>query len=92
MYADNLAIAAEERNFEEVKAKIQGMSNKLSAYYNQNHIKVNPTKTQFWRYYLKNKKCKRRLNIKWQGVTLKYINNPTYLRVKLDKLLTYKAL
>lgn len=88
MYADDLAVAARQQNFEEVEAKIQGKLNKLSTSYHQNHIKHNPTKTQVTTYYLKNKESKWRLNIEWQGATLDHIGNPTYLGVKPDRSLT----
>jgi len=55
LYADDLAVAARGRNFEEVEAKIQETLNKLATYYHQNHLKPNPTKTQVYAYHLKTK-------------------------------------
>lgn len=55
------------------------------------------TKIIIWTIYIlwsdppKNKDAKRKLNIKWQETTLEHTDNPTYLRIKLDRSLTFKA-
>jgi len=40
-------------------------------------------------YHLRNRDALRKLNINWQGVKIRYVDNLNYLGVKLDRALTY---
>ena len=62
----------------------------LAEYYERNHLRSNPDKTQTCEFHLKNREANRKLNITWYNKHLEHIPNPVYLRVTLDRTLSYK--
>ena len=61
----------------------------LAAYYEKSSLNANPGKTKVCAFHLKNHLAKQKLNIKWQGKTLKYADHPVYLGVTLDRTLSF---
>lgn len=62
----------------------------LGKYYDDNHLKPNPGKTQVCAFHLRNREARRKLNITWRGQQLSHYDTPKYLGVKLDRSLTFK--
>lgn len=91
IYADDTAIAAQGTTFEEVENSLGQTLEELSAYYKENHLKPNPTKTQVCAFHLKNMHADRNLDITWQGEKLENCRTPKYLGVKLDRTLSFKS-
>jgi len=58
----------------------------MSNYYNDNHLKPNPSKTLVCAFYLKNKEANRSHQITWEGELLTHSKTPTFL----DKALTFQ--
>lgn len=90
IYADDTAVAAQGKSFEEVEAKLSEALEELSAYYDSNHLRSNPSKTQICAFHLNNKYAKRELNIVWRGIQLQHFQAPKYLGVTLDRTLCFK--
>lgn len=91
IYADDTAVAAQGRSFEEVEQKLTMTLNELSQYYDANHLKPNPAKTQVCAFHLNNREAGRELNVRWRGDRLQHCPTPKYLGVILDRTLTFKA-
>ena len=62
----------------------------LTNYYEVNHLKPNPSKTQLTAFHLRNKQAKYKLKIEWNSIPLEHVNKPVYLGVTLDRSLTFK--
>ena len=90
LYADDLAICAQGNSFEEVEEKLETVLKTMTAYYLQNSLRPNPSKTQVCAFHLRTKEAKRKLQIVWNGNTLEHTNQPIYLGVTLDRSLTYR--
>ncbi|KAL7383211.1 hypothetical protein ABVT39_006598 [Epinephelus coioides] len=62
----------------------------MSAYYNNNHLKPNPSKTQLCSFHLKNRDAGKELCVSWDGHKLSNHSHPVYLGVTLDRTLSFK--
>ncbi len=60
----------------------------MSAYYQENHLKANQSKTQLCSFHLNNKQAKRQLKVTWDGLELENHPYPVYLGVNLDRKLS----
>ena len=56
--------------FEQVATTLASGLNELGAYYNENHLRPNPAKTQLTAFHLKNHQADRKLNVTWNGMKL----------------------
>ena len=90
IYADDLCITSQEISFEAVEANLTNSLKKLSVYYERNHLRANPAKTQVCSFHLRNREANRTLSIKWSGTKLSNTTHPVYLGVTLDCTLTFK--
>lgn len=63
LYADDLALTAQHKAFEEVEKSLNHIAKKLDTYYEQNYMKLNPAKTQTCAFHLRNLQAKRQLKI-----------------------------
>ena len=90
IYADDTAVAAQGSSLEEVEGKLTSAMDVLSKYYDANHLKPNPSKTQVCAFHLRNREAQRQLDIIWRGERLKHCPTPVYLGVTLDRALTYR--
>jgi hypothetical protein len=62
----------------------------MLTYYQKNHLKPNPNKTQKCAFHLSNRQAHQKLKITWQGKELEHTTFPKYLGVTLDRSLTFK--
>ena len=69
--ADDLALAAQDREFGIVKERLSNALDEPKSYYKGNHLCKNPSKTRVHAYYLQNKKVNPKLNVSWSGTLLK---------------------
>ena len=90
IYADDLCIVTQRSTFEQTKTILTESLQNLSEYYERNHLRANPDKTQTCDFHLKNREASRKLNITWYNKHLEHIPNPVYLGVTLDRTLSYK--
>ena len=63
----------------------------IGDYYEKNHLRANPDKTQTCVFHLRNRKANRQLNISWCGKKLEHTPSPIYLGVTLDRTLSYST-
>ena len=91
IYADDLCITAQSPDFPEAETTLSEALVNLTSYYDANHLRANPSKTQVCAFHLKNKSSNRKLKISWNGTLLEHCDNPVYLGVTLDRSLTFKA-
>ena len=92
IYADDLCLTTQQKMFEQVETTLASGLNELDAYYNENHLRPNPAKTQLTAFHLKNHQADRKLNVTWNGTKLDYSHSPVYLGITLDRSLTYRNL
>ena len=90
IYADDLAMATQQRTFTEVESTLEHGLKDMSTYYRKNHLRPNPGKTQICSFHLKNREAKRELDVTWDGTKLANHQCPVYLGVTLDRTLSYK--
>ena len=90
IYADDLCIATQRSTFEQTETILTEALQNLGEYYERNHVRANPDKTQTRAFHLKNREAIRKLNITWYNKHLEHISNPVYLGVTLDRTLSYK--
>ena len=90
IYADDLCLAAQARDFVTIERRLSDALNTLTEYYRQNSLNANPGKTQVCAFHLNNHQADRKLNISWNGNQLENDSFPVYLGVTLDRTLSYK--
>ena len=90
IYAKGLCIATQRSAFEQTETILTEALQNLGEYYERNHLRANPDKTQTYAFHLKNREASRKLNITLYSKHLEHIPNPVYLGVTLDKTLSYK--
>ena len=92
IYADDTAVAAQGKTFEEVEEKLTKALSELAIYYEDNNLTPNPSKSQVCAcaFHLRNRQAKRKLKVSWQEQELEHCSTPKYLGVKLDRTLTFK--
>ena len=91
IYADDLCIATQRSTLEQTETILTEALHNLGEYYERNHLRANPDKTQTCAFHLKNREASRKLNITWYNKHLEHIPNPVYLGVTLDRTLSYKG-
>ena len=89
-YADDLFLTTQQKTFEQVETALTSGLNELGAYYNENHLRTNPTKTQLTAFHLKNHQADRKLNVTWNVTKLDHTYSPVYLGITLNRSLTYR--
>ena len=77
-YADDAALAIQSNDFEEVERKMNTYLQTMLDYYQKNHLKPNPDKTQVCAFHLRNRQAHQKLKITWQGKELEYTTFPKY--------------
>ena len=91
IYADDLGIGAQDHDFSVVEERLSDALGKLTPYYEENHLRANPSKTQVCAFHLRNREASRKLNVSWSGTPLESCDNPVYLGVTLDRCLSFKT-
>ena len=89
IYADDLCIATQDASFEKTESTLSTVLDSIGDYYEKNHLRAKPDKTQTCVFHLRNRKANRQLNISWCGKKLEHTPSPIYLRVTLDRTLSY---
>ena len=84
IYADNLGVAAQDSEFRIVEERFSNTLDELTPYYEENHLRANPSKTQVCAFHLRNREVKRQWNVTWSGTVLENCELPVYLGVTLD--------
>ena len=91
IYADDLCIASQEKDFNNIEVNLTCALSILSTYYDLNQLRANPSKTQVCAFHLRNRDAKRELNVVWNGTRLNNTSTPVYLGVHLDRTLSFKT-
>ena len=91
IYADDLCIATQDTSFEKIESTLSAALDCIGDYYEKNHLRANPDKTQTCVFHLRNRKANRQLNISWCGKKLEYTPSPIYLGVTFDRTLRYST-
>ena len=89
-YADDLALAFTGTDWADVENAMNKDLSTLHTYYHQNLLQLSKEKTVYASYHLNTLDVGRRLHISVDGKTIEFDPNPTYLRVKLYRSLTFK--
>ena len=91
IYADDLCIATQDTSFEKTESTLSAALDSIGDYYENNHFRANPDKTQTCVFHLRNRKANRQLNISWCGKKPEHTPSPIYLGVTLDRTLSYST-
>ena len=89
-YADDLALLYASRDWKAVEDILSQDMTILSAYLQSWRRKLSNKKTVSAAFHLSNREAKRKLNVYNNGNLLPLCPVPTYLGVKLDRLLTFR--
>ena len=96
IYADDLCIASQEKDFNNIEVNLTSALSILSTYYDLNQLRANPSKTQVCAFHLRNRDAKRDLNLVWNGTRLNNTSTPckctsAFISIELSPLRhTYK--
>ena len=91
IYTDDLCIATQDASFEKTESTPSAALGSIGVYYEKNHLRANPNKTQTCVFHLRNRKGNRQLNISWCGKKLEHTPSPIYLGITLDRTLSYST-
>ena len=89
-YADDLALLHSSGNWKDLEGTLSQDMSTLSAYLQTWRLKLSHTKTVTAAFHLNNREAKRELNVYNDSRLLPFCPTPTYLGVKLDRLLTFR--
>ena len=89
-YADDLALLHSSGNWKDLEGTLSQDMSILSVYLQTWRLKLSHTKTVTAAFQLNNREAKRELKVYNNGRLLPFCPNPTYLRVKLDRSLTFR--
>ena len=90
IYADDICLACQAPDFEQLERVLTEDLTKLDQYCKTWRLKPSPAKTVSSVFHLHNAKAARELNIPLSGLQLKHAPNLTYLGVTLDRTLSFK--
>ena len=88
-YADDLALLHSSGNWKDLEGTLSQDMSTLSAYLQTWRLKLSHTKMVTAAFHLNNREAKRELKVYNNGRLLLFCPTPTYLGVKLDRLLTF---
>ena len=89
-YADDLALLHSSGNWKDLEGTLSQDMFTLSAYLQTWRLKLSHTKTVTAAFHLNNRKANRELKVYSNGRLLLFCLTPTYLRVKLNRSLTFR--
>jgi len=89
VYADDVALGAQGRSFEEVEEILNADVELLAEYFSEWRLKPSVAKTVASAFHLHNAQAARELDIRMNGQRLRHEPKPTYLGVTLDRSLTF---
>ena len=89
-YADDLALLHSSGNWKDLEGTLSQDMSTLSTYLQTWRLKLSHTKTVTAAFHLNNRETKRELKVYNNGRRLPFCPTPTYLGVKLDRLLTFR--
>ena len=89
-YADDLALLHSSGKQKDLEGTLSQDMSTLSAYLQTWRLKLSHTKTVTAAFHLNNREAKRELKVYSNGRLLPFCPTPTYLGVKLDRLLTFR--
>lgn len=90
MYADDIAMAAQAKTFEDIEVMLRSDLRKMAFYFAKWRLKPNVSKTTSITFHLNNRQANRKLKLKLNGKRIRHDKNPRYLGVFLDRTLTYR--
>jgi len=89
-YVDNLAIMHADGDWEAVEWVLTKDMATEGQHLQTCKLKLSTTKTVSAFFHLNNKEAKRELKVNFNNETLPFCSEPKYLRIPLDKSLTYR--
>ena len=74
IYADDLCIASQGNDFNDILAPLTSALSTMITYYDTSQLRANPSKTQVCAFHPRNREAKPELNVVWNGARLKHNN------------------
>lgn len=90
-YADDLALATQNKNMDILGATLTQDLKLLSIYFKNWRLTPSTTKTESSCFHLNNRMANSAINVTLNGVTLPYNPQPKYLGTTLDRTLTFRT-
>jgi hypothetical protein len=91
IYADDIALMITRKSFQPIEQSLSEDVEEMSLYFRKWRLKMNTGKTVCSSFHLANRLAKYKLNVSCHGTQIPYEENPKYLRVTLDRTLTYRT-
>ena len=85
IYADDLGVAAQDRDFSVVEERLSNALGELAPYYEENYLHANPSKTKVCTFHLLNHEANRQLKVSWSVTPLESCDHPVYFSVTLNQ-------
>ena len=89
-YADDLSLLHSSGNWKDLEGTLSQDMSTLSASLQTWRLKFSHTKMVMAAFHLNNREAKRELKVYNNDILLPFCPTPTYLEVKLDRLLTFR--
>jgi len=89
-YADCLAIMHADRDWKAVEGALSKDMATVGEYLQTCKLKLSTTQTLSAAFHLSNKEAKHKMKVNFNNETLTFCSEPKYLRVTLDRSLTYR--
>lgn len=89
-YTDDMALAAQHRDFESCEETLNKDLSTLDNYLKSWRLIPNPTKTEITIFHLNNRRINQEINVTFAGERVRNKSSSKYLGVVLDRLLTFR--
>ena len=90
VYANDLALLHSSGNWKDLEGTLSQDMSTLSAYFQTWRLKLSHTKTMTAAFHLNNQEAKCELKVYNNSRLLPFCPSPSYLGIKLDRLLTFR--
>ncbi|UYV77353.1 hypothetical protein LAZ67_15000638 [Cordylochernes scorpioides] len=91
IYADDTAILAQAKTFEELEIQLNKDLETLHNYFENWSLRLNPAKSVHCCFHLNHHRAERKLNLFINNSQITHSEHPKYLGIHLDRTLTFKT-
>jgi hypothetical protein len=89
-YADDIAVTYQAKTFDECENNLEADIEVLNQFLHRWCLQPNPGKTEMCVFHLNTHAANKKLDVMFNGTSIKHVDHPKYLGVTLDRTLTFK--